>query len=161
MVQNQPSPVRERKSVFHGNWDYSQCNHFKKIDQDLQDGKHLTGYTIRYGRLLLHNRSCVPSNLEGDAIATYHKQGHTNGVKCANLLLRRFHFGIPLKELCKQCDLAHKHCLVCQAVKAKRGPKTGTLDYCPIPWTSSHPFVWILWIYPRVKILKVRIMTML
>lgn len=71
--------------------------------------------------------------MEGDVILSYHNCGHPSGLKCVALLNRRFHFGISATDLRTRCDDAHKHCLICQAVKYRRGPRHDTMDFVPIP----------------------------
>jgi hypothetical protein len=120
-------------SVFQRPWSYDTCPYYGKIATDVRSGSATKPYQWIDDRLLSNNLICVPQNVENEIIDIYHRQSHPSGVKLVGLLVRRFLFGFTMAELLKRCDNAHRLCPICQAVKARKGPSQGTLDFCPIP----------------------------
>ena len=98
-----PPPARPT-SVFHCEWDYSSDPQFAEVADALSREEPRAGYSWHSGRLLLHNRSCVPRAMEGEVVSACHLHGHPSAGKLFQLLERRFHFGSTNKEIFQLCE---------------------------------------------------------
>ena len=123
--------------LFFQSWDYSNDPIYGPIVLKLKNDEKVDKYHLSDKRLIYNDdnglRYCVPRDISLVVINSYHDQCHPGVAKLLSLLNRRYVFSLKVKDLHFKCVEICRHFQVCQAVKPRRGPVPGTMDFCPIP----------------------------